>query len=260
MHEAAAEERRTEQGQPQLHLICIPLPVLTLSPLPPSLSCRLRVQIISGFDYATLATVSIEGRPASRTIWIREVYQSRALLFTTDARSPKVEQLDCRHRQPSPSSPIPPASPPVAPSTSPKPCGEVCWYLPMSKEQFRLTVHATLITATHPSPLLQRLRHSVWASSPHWLQSSFSNPAPGVRKGEGADEEEQVSEEGGVHRHFVVVLLWPVRCDFMKLPITVIDNSRPLHRESRLKPQKEQMRFLHTRLTAEQWTVTELNP
>ena len=212
------------------------------------LPSSLCAQIIAGSEYATLATVSDDGSPTCRTIWVRDLYHTRALLFTTDARTPKVRQL-----APPPSPSSPPSSPPASPA-------EVCWFLPMAKEQFNIAVHPTLITHTHPSPTLQQLRRAVWSSSPDWLQVSFDSPPPGCPKHSSAHPPTPPAHAGQVHERFVVVLLWPVRCDYLRLPITVIDNTRPLHRESRLKPQKERQRWLHTRHAHDRWSVTQLNP
>ena len=179
---------------------------------------------------------------------MRELHRGRAILFTTDARTPKLLQLTQLRSS-------------ASASTAPLPAAELCWWQPIIKEQFRFTVHATVVTASHPSPVLQQVRRSVWATTPEWLQQTFANPTPGLRKGEDATAGGEGRSGGGtVSALFVAILLWPVRCDYLRLPITVIDNSRPLHRESRLKPQKAQQRWLHTRVTAEKWTVTELNP
>ena len=126
----------------------------------------------------------------------------------------------------------------------------------MSKERFCLTVHPTIITSTHPSPTLQHLRRTTWDTTPDWLQRTFDNPPPGLPKQEGPP----LHPSCVMNEQFVVVLLWPVRCDYLRLPIAVIDNTRPLHRESRLKPQKERQRWLHTRHSPDHWSVLQLNP
>ena len=192
-------------------------------------------QLISGSEYATLATVTADGLPTARTVWLRQIYQSRALLLTTDSRTAKTIQL------------------------SPPSLASLCHYLPLAKEQYRLLCHPTLITRRTTHAVLAQLRESVWQQSPDWLQHSFASSAPGLPV---ASMEAAAAQRvgGGVSEFFVVVLLWPVRCDYLRLPVTVIDNSKPLHRESRLKPQKQQQRWLHTRdAITSLWTVTELN-
>ena len=190
---------------------------------------------VAGSEYATLATVTADGLPTARTVWIRQLHRQRALLLTTDARTAKAAQL------------------------SPPGLAELCHYLPLAKEQYRLLCHPTLLTHATTHTELAALRRAVWQQSPDWLQRSFTNPAPGQPVGLGAECGGQ-ADSGGVSEHFVVVLLWPVRCDYLRLPVTVIDNSKPLHRESRLKPQKEQQRWLHMRDSATAlWTVTELH-
>ena len=216
----------------------------TCHPTPPHSLARLALRVpcqqsISGSDYATLATVTADGLPTARTVWIRQLYQSRALLITTDARSAKTDQLAPPH------------------------LASLCHYLPLAKEQYRLLCHPTLVTCRTALPVLVQLRETVWHQSPDWLQQSFTQPAPGRPVDPPSDGSSGSSGSGvaGISEWFVVVLLWPVRCDYLRLPVTVIDNSKPLHRESRLKPQKQQQRWLHTRdATTALWTVTELNP
>ena len=191
---------------------------------------------VAGSEYGTLATLTADGLPTARTVWIRQLHQSRALLITTDSRTAKPAQL------------------------SPPNLASLCHYLPLAKEQYRLLCHPTLVTHRTTHTALAQLRHTVWQQSPDWLQQSFDNAAPGRPVGsEGSEGGQQAG--GGVSEYFVVVLLWPVRCDYLRLPVTVIDNSKPLHRESRLKPQKEQQRWLHIRdSNTSLWTLTELNP
>jgi hypothetical protein len=178
-------------------------------------------------------------------VWIRDVYADRGIVFTTDRRSEKMQHLRAQ------------------------PMGELCWWFPMQKEQFRITAHCTLVDSSHPSAALQQLRTALWKASPDWLQRSFSNPPPGQPVGIKAEDraggEEESGDVSGMSAEFVVVVLWPVACDYLRLPVTVVDNSRPLHRESRLQPQKEQQRWLHTRhsgssTAAVHWTVTQVNP
>ena len=177
------------------------------------------------------------------------MYAERGIVFATDRRTDKVQQLRLQ------------------------PVCELCFWFPMQKEQFRITAESTLVDGSHPSERLQQLRSAVWKASPDWLQRSFSNPPPGQpvsaeaeKEGKGAEGEKK--EVSAVSAEFVLVLLWPVACDYLRLPVTVVDNSRPLHRESRLQPQKEQQRWLHTRhsggsseaAAAAHWTVKQVNP
>ncbi|MCA1991428.1 MAG: pyridoxamine 5'-phosphate oxidase family protein, partial [Coleofasciculus sp. S288] len=65
--------------------------------------------------YFQLATIRADGRPANRTVVFRGFLDStNQLKIITDTRSQKAEQID--HQ----------------------PWGEVCWYFPKTREQFRL--------------------------------------------------------------------------------------------------------------------------
>ena len=65
--------------------------------------------------FVQLATVRADGRPANRTVVFRGFLdETPQLTFVTDSRSPKVAEL------------------------SHSPWAEVCWYFPVTHEQFRI--------------------------------------------------------------------------------------------------------------------------
>ena len=237
-----AKKHHTEQGQPAAAAISTHVHAHIHASLSHLLTSPIRLcpprQTITGSEYATLATITAEGLPTARTVWIRQLYQSRALLITTDSRSAKVSQL-CR----------------------PHHLASIAYYLPLAKEQYRLTCQPTLLTHTTSHSTLAQLRSTVWQQSPDWLHDAFNQPPPGQPVGSSSGSGGGGGGgSSGVSEWFVVVLLWPIRCDYLRLPVTVIDNSKPLHRESRMKPQKEQQRWLHIRdAQTALWTITELN-
>jgi pyridoxamine 5'-phosphate oxidase len=85
--------------------------------------------------YVQLATVRPDGRPANRTVVFRGFLDStNQLKFITDIRSAKPEQI--AHQS----------------------WGEVCWYFPKSREQFRLLGRLVLIDEDYPDATLQQAR------------------------------------------------------------------------------------------------------
>ena len=106
--------------------------------------------------YPQLATVRSDGRPANRTVVFRDFAPaSNSLLFITDQRSAKIEQLT--HH----------------------PYGELCWYFTQTREQFRLSGHLQIIHAQTPQPAIADLRHAVWAKLSDNARQQFSWPQPG---------------------------------------------------------------------------------
>jgi pyridoxamine 5'-phosphate oxidase len=86
--------------------------------------------------YLQLATVTPAGLPANRTIVFRSfVPDSNTLQFITDGRSQKVAQIHCQ------------------------PYGEICWYFPKTREQFRILGRLELVDHHHPA---QPPRHQMW--------------------------------------------------------------------------------------------------
>jgi PPOX class probable FMN-dependent enzyme len=76
------------------------------------------------------------------------------LKFITDRRSQKVEQIALNA------------------------WGELCWYFPKTREQFRLSGPLTMIDATHSDPAWQRLRRMTWHNLSDAARSQFAWPPP----------------------------------------------------------------------------------
>ena len=189
--------------------------------------------------------------PATRTVWIRSL-SNDCIIFTSDRRSEKINEIRAN------------------------PECHLLWYLPMMKEQFRFSCRATIIDSDYidndDKINWQSKRQELWRESPQWLQSSFTNPAPGQPLIKSTmkmnNDEELTSAASSIapltnnpHQNFVLVIISPYQCDYLRLPVTVIDNSKPLHRESLLKPQKHQQRWLYKKdQTSNEWKIIQLNP
>ncbi len=79
-----------------------------------------------------MATVRANGRPANRTLVFRGfLHDSPRLTFVTDERSAKVGDLERL------------------------PWAEICWYFPVTHEQFRITGPTTLVRDATGEPALQ---------------------------------------------------------------------------------------------------------
>jgi PPOX class probable FMN-dependent enzyme len=165
-----------------------------------------------------LATVRPDGRPANRTLVFRGFLDdSNQLQLVTDARSQKPAQI--------------------------KHCawGEVCWYFPKSREQFRFQGRLALVTEQTADVSLQAARHQAWQNLSSTAQAQFCWPAPGQpRNPELAFLPTSPASPEPV-AHFCLLLLDPVSVDHLEL------TGNPQHRH---------------RYEYEQgvWTFDEINP
>ena len=144
--------------------------------------------------YVQLATVRPNGRPANRTVVFRGFLDgTNQLKFVTDARSQKLDQIDyC-------------------------PWGEVCWYFPQTREQFRFQGDLILVTDTHPDAMLATARVRAWTELSDAARSQFAWPHPGHSRGDLDlfDPEPQTPDKP--LPHFCLLLLDPVTVDHLEL-------------------------------------------
>lgn len=105
--------------------------------------------------YFQLATVSLEGRPANRTVVFRGFLpHSNQLQMITDFRSQKVNQILSNS------------------------AGEVCWYLPKTREQFRIFGQLKSVTNSDSDVELKTARQTIWKSLSDSAKCQFYWPEP----------------------------------------------------------------------------------
>lgn len=106
--------------------------------------------------YLQLATVTADGYPANRTVVFRGFRRAtNQVAIATDTRSEKVAHLAAR------------------------PWGELCWYFPESREQFRLFGSFLAVGPGTAAPELQEERQRIWANLSEAARSQFAWPPPG---------------------------------------------------------------------------------
>ncbi|WP_088241501.1 Npun_F5749 family FMN-dependent PPOX-type flavoprotein [Calothrix rhizosoleniae] len=89
--------------------------------------------------YFQLATVKKNGRPANRTVVFRGFWgETNKLKIITDSRSQKFTEIQEQSG------------------------GEICWYFPKTREQFRLSGEITLIGCNNYGQDFQQARQSTW--------------------------------------------------------------------------------------------------
>lgn len=170
--------------------------------------------------YFQLATVGADGLPANRTVVFRGFLDNtNQLKIATDSRSQKTHQVKHQH------------------------WGEVCWYFPKTREQFRLGGELNLVTASDSSQALSKARQITWQELSDAARVQFAWPEPRVARveDEGAflpvppDREQPLP-------NFCLLLLEPIQVD---------------HLELRGNPQN---RCLYRQQNSHQWLKQAVNP
>ncbi|HIK55969.1 MAG TPA: pyridoxamine 5'-phosphate oxidase family protein [Synechococcales cyanobacterium M55_K2018_004] len=144
--------------------------------------------------YVQLATVRPDGRPANRTVVFRGfLNETNALKFVTDTRSEKMAHL---HHQP---------------------WGEVCWYFPNSREQFRLGGPLTPVTADTVDESLLKARRIQWHDLSNAARSQFAWANPGHPRDPQASFSPPPPDPNQPLPNFCLLLLQPVEVDHLQL-------------------------------------------
>jgi PPOX class probable FMN-dependent enzyme len=170
--------------------------------------------------YAQLATVRADGRPANRTVVFRGFWEpTQQLKFITDRRSEKIEQILAQ------------------------PWGELCWYFPNSREQFRLSGMLTLVQADCADPDLVKARQVQWQDLSDAARGQFAWPDPGQPRAEAKWFNCSSPDPQQPPPHFCLLLLDPEQVD---------------HLELRGEPQNR-CRYQYQPTSAE-WTIESINP
>jgi pyridoxamine 5'-phosphate oxidase len=169
--------------------------------------------------YLQLATVRSNGRPANRTVVFRGFLDdSNQLKFITDIRSEKAEQIQQQS------------------------WGEVCWYFPKTREQFRITGELTLVSAdSHPNLLPARIK--MWQELSDAARLQFAWPQPGKHR----NQEPEAFTPPAPNpiqplENFCLLLLEPMQVD---------------HLELRGEPQN---RWVYYRDENQEWLLEAINP
>jgi pyridoxamine 5'-phosphate oxidase len=143
--------------------------------------------------YLQLATVTLDGKPANRTVVFRGFLEgSNSLQFISDARSEKITQLQ---QQPN---------------------AEACWYFTKTREQFRLSGTVQIVTADESDYDLKSLLQNVWQNISDAARSQFTWFHPGKPKTEAALHPSSLNPNEPLN-NFCLLLLIPYRVDYLEL-------------------------------------------
>ena len=148
------------------------------------------------------------------------------MVITTDVRSNKVSELNAMKANSAALGLASPATS-VDPALAQAPLSELTWWFPMTKEQYRLLSHTQLVGPSHPSSALLSLRSHTWQHMSPPSRSQFEQAAPGSRKerakqGDLDRYEAQHPSVDVVSDNFALLILYPLRADYLYLPKPVV--------------------------------------
>jgi PPOX class probable FMN-dependent enzyme len=153
-----------------------------------------RNRAIANARYIQLATVRPDGTPANRTVVFRGFLAGQDdLQFITDRRSEKIAQI--RHQA----------------------LGEVCWYFPKTREQFRIFGILSLITDNDYDPSFQEIRQTLWQSLSDNARLQFTWPSPGHSRAKAVAFESILPNALEPLPDFCTLLLKATRVDHLEL-------------------------------------------
>lgn len=169
--------------------------------------------------FVQMATVSASGRPANRTLVFRGFLNGTSqLTFVTDLRSPKTAELEQ------------------------SPWAEICWYFPVTHEQFRIGGPITVVGEKSTDPGLLAARDQSWCALPEATRITFTWPAPGHPRDERVPFPTAHPDAETPLSHFGLLVLDPQTVDFLEI------NGHP------------QNRWEFRREQEDRWSGIEINP
>ncbi|HLO84035.1 MAG TPA: Npun_F5749 family FMN-dependent PPOX-type flavoprotein [Nostocaceae cyanobacterium] len=140
--------------------------------------------------YVQLATIRADHRPANRTVVFRGFLDNtNQLKFITDSRSEK------------------------APQIQQNPWGEICWYFPNTREQFRIFGQLTLIG----NDSVEGDRQKMWQELSDAARLQFAWPDPGQPKAAPAAFTPPTPDPKQPLENFCLLLLNPIEVDHLEL-------------------------------------------
>ncbi len=144
--------------------------------------------------YFQLATVQQNGRPANRTVVFRGFWeQTNKLKIITDSRSQKFTEIQ------------------------EQPWGEICWYFPKTREQFRLSGEITMVNSNNSHNDLQKARHSTWQEISDNARIQFAWAHPGEKRANPEAFSPPLPDAIVPLDNFCLLLFEPVKVDHLEL-------------------------------------------
>jgi pyridoxamine 5'-phosphate oxidase len=170
--------------------------------------------------FVQMATVRRDGRPANRTVVFRGfLNDSPRLAFVTDARSEKAAELE--HL----------------------PWSQLCWYFPVTHEQYRISGPVAVVGHDSDDAELRGARTTSWRELAEAVRVSFTWPEPGAPRDDGGVRFPAVHPDPETPpAHFCLLVLDPHEVDLLEI------NGNP------------QNRWIYRRNETGRWQGSEVNP
>ncbi len=169
--------------------------------------------------FVQMATVTRAGRPSNRTLVFRGfLNETSQLTFATDLRSTKCAELALAA------------------------WAELCWYFPVTHEQYRIGGPVTVVAENTGDPVLASARSDAWRALPEATRVTFTWPAPGLPRDEGSRFPTEHPDAETPVPHFGLLVLDPQTVDFLEI------NGHP------------QNRWEFRRDESGRWSGVEVNP
>ncbi len=144
--------------------------------------------------YFQLATTRPDGRPANRTVVFRGFLgETDSFIVVTNLHSAKVAELQS------------------------SPWAGVCWYFPMSREQFRISARGSIIDGHTNDAANALARRETWRGLVESTQRSFTWPEPGSLRDSSQPFIESETDPENPPANFGLVVLHPVEVDHLEL-------------------------------------------
>jgi len=144
--------------------------------------------------YFQLATTSPTGYPANRTVVFRGFREGTDdLQIVSDRRSAKIQHIQAN------------------------PYGEICWYFPKTREQFRFFGEIFVITADTDPPQYQDLRGKVWQSISDSARQQFTWAQPASPRPDDLEFSVDTADPVMPSANFCLLLFSPSKCDRLEL-------------------------------------------
>jgi pyridoxamine 5'-phosphate oxidase len=144
--------------------------------------------------FVQMASVRADGWPANRTLVFRGfLNETSQLTFVTDLRSPKITDLADSSRV------------------------EVCWYFPVTHEQFRIAGLITPVGEDTADPPLAAARLECWRALPEATRVTFTWPAPGQPRDARVPFPTEHPDPETPLPHFGLLVLDPQAVDFLEI-------------------------------------------
>lgn len=169
--------------------------------------------------FVQMATVRADGRPANRTIVFRGfLNDTPRLTFVTDGRSTKAAELERSL------------------------WSELCWYFPVTHEQFRISGPTLLVRHDTLDPVLRDARRDSWRELAEVTRVSFTWPLPGAARDGRVPFPFAHPDPETPLSHFCLLILDPHEVDLLEI------NGNP------------QNRWIYRRTEEGRWNGAEVNP